>query len=141
LYDRLKQGEEEERRPTYEDIYTVLVETSKSFAQTFVICDALDECDRHELREILLPLFHHMGKSGLRLFLTSRRYADDIEKGANVSATTTDCNKWTPLHMTTRYGQEAVALLLIQKGTDVSAIPPTATSGHHCIWPRSMGKW
>jgi isopenicillin N synthase-like dioxygenase len=79
LYDRLKQGEEEERRPTYEDIYTVLVETSKSFAQTFVICDALDECDRHELREILLPLFHHMGKSGLRLFLTSRRYADDIE--------------------------------------------------------------
>jgi ankyrin repeat protein len=63
-----------------------------------------------------------------------------IEKGANVSATTTDCNKWTPLHMATRYGQEAVALLLIQKGTDVSAIPPTATSGHHCTWPRSMGK-
>ncbi|KAF8246653.1 hypothetical protein K440DRAFT_683829 [Wilcoxina mikolae CBS 423.85] len=79
LHDKFTQGEYEGKRPTYKELYTALIETSKSFAQTFIICDALDECDRQEQREILLPLFHRMGERGIRLFMTSRRYPDDIE--------------------------------------------------------------
>jgi hypothetical protein len=52
---------------------------SKSFDQKFIVFDALDECDRQTQRQTLLPMIHRMGEIGFRIFMTSRRYADDIE--------------------------------------------------------------
>lgn len=66
------------RAPTYEDLYTGLLATLKSFTRVFFVFDALDECDQITQREGLLPLFQRMGKSGINLFLTSREYPDDI---------------------------------------------------------------
>jgi hypothetical protein len=57
-----------------------LFETSNSFSQIFLVFDALDECDRETQREALLPMLHRMGENGFRVFMTSRRYADDIEE-------------------------------------------------------------
>jgi hypothetical protein len=67
------------RTPSEEELFIALVETSKSFVRKFIVFDALDECDRETQRQTLLPMIHRMGEAGLCLFITSRRYADDIE--------------------------------------------------------------
>jgi hypothetical protein len=68
------------RIPSQEELFIALVETSKSFIQTFIVFDALDECDRQTQRKTLLPMLHRMGEVGFRVFMTCRRYADDIEE-------------------------------------------------------------
>jgi hypothetical protein len=68
------------RTPSEEELFVVLVEMSKKFFQTYLVFDALDECDREVQRETLLPMLHRMGENGFRIFITSRRYADDIEE-------------------------------------------------------------
>jgi hypothetical protein len=67
------------RTPSQEELFITLVDMSKSFDQKFIVFDALDECDRHTQRQKLLPMIHRMGEVGFRIFMTSRRYADDIE--------------------------------------------------------------
>lgn len=76
LYDKL---EPKQKAPTPQDLYAILLVVANSFAQTFVICDALDECDRKTQRKELLPLFHRMAKDGINLFLTSRHHPEDIQ--------------------------------------------------------------
>jgi hypothetical protein len=68
------------RTPSEEELFLALVEMSKQFFQTYLVFDALDECDREIQREALLPMLHRMGENGFRVFMTSRRYADDIEE-------------------------------------------------------------
>jgi hypothetical protein len=67
------------RTPSQEELFITLTETSRAFVQTFIVFDALDECDQETQRQTLLPMIHRMGEAGLCLFMTSRRYADDIE--------------------------------------------------------------
>jgi hypothetical protein len=67
------------RTPSEEGLFLALIETSKSFSQIFLVFDALDECDRESQRGKLLPMLHLMGENGFCVFMTSRRYADDIE--------------------------------------------------------------
>ncbi|KAI5840036.1 ankyrin repeat-containing domain protein [Morchella snyderi] len=73
-------------RPTIEDLSTILFKLSKSFTRTFIICDALDECDPGKQRKMLLPLFHQMAKNGIYVFLTSREYPEDIQISLQGSA-------------------------------------------------------
>jgi hypothetical protein len=68
------------RTPSEEELLLTLFEMSKQFSQTFLVFDALDECDRESQRGKLLPMLHLMGENGFRVFMTSRRYADDIEE-------------------------------------------------------------
>jgi hypothetical protein len=68
------------RTPSEKELFLALIETSKAFTQTFLVFDALDECDREIQRGTLLPMIHRMGENGFRVFMTSRRYADDIEE-------------------------------------------------------------
>lgn len=83
LYDKL---ERQQKRPKLTDIYAMLLVVIKSFSQTFIICDALDECDQDDQRRELLPLFHRMGNDGINLFLTSRRHPEDIQDSLQGSA-------------------------------------------------------
>jgi hypothetical protein len=57
-----------------------LFETSTSFSQAVLDFYALDECDLETQREILLPMLHRTGENGFCVFMTSRRYAGDIEE-------------------------------------------------------------
>jgi hypothetical protein len=68
------------RTPSQEELFVALVEMSKSFNQKYIVFDALDECDRKKQRQTLLTMLHRMGEAGFRIFMTSRRYADDIEE-------------------------------------------------------------
>jgi hypothetical protein len=62
---------------TVKELSNTLVEISKSFAFTFVVMDALDECNKQQ-RNSLLPMCHRLAESGIRPFVTSRPDADDI---------------------------------------------------------------
>lgn len=75
LYDTL---ECRKIKPTFERLYGILLVVIKSFPQTFVVCDALDECDQKSRRQ-LLQLFHRMAKDCINLFITSRDYPEDIQ--------------------------------------------------------------
>jgi hypothetical protein len=72
--------DQEKRKSTINELYSVLAGVSKAFIRTFIVFDALDECDRRKQREVLLPICHQMGEVGLNVFITSRRFVDDIEE-------------------------------------------------------------
>lgn len=67
------------RRPTVDELYQILKTVSKLLGRTFILCDALDECDPETLREDLLPLFYQMKDDGINVFLTCRDYQVDIQ--------------------------------------------------------------
>ncbi|KAF8532214.1 hypothetical protein BDD12DRAFT_920271, partial [Trichophaea hybrida] len=77
LYDTLRPAE---KRPSLDELEAVLNATSKAFTRTFIICDAVDECDQEKQRERLLPLFRRLGDGGINLFLTSRPHPEDIQE-------------------------------------------------------------
>lgn len=72
--------EKRQERPTLDELLAVFLKISKIFVQVFVVFDALDECDQDDQRHDLLPLFHLMGKSGINVFLTSRKHPEDIQE-------------------------------------------------------------
>lgn len=76
LYDRLGQAGEQ---PSFEELYSALLSASKRFARLYFVFDALDECHKIKQRKGLLPLFCRMGRDGMRIFLTSRPYPEDIQ--------------------------------------------------------------
>lgn len=74
------------RNPTFEEIYTALLVTSKKFGQVFLMFDALDECDPNNQRNELLPMFHRLKNNGISVFLTSRPHPEDIQSSLNNAA-------------------------------------------------------
>lgn len=54
LYHRLQPRN---KRPKVEDLYTAMLEASRSFPRVFFVFDALDECHPENQRCGLLPLF------------------------------------------------------------------------------------
>lgn len=85
---KAKHTKEGDKRPTVDELYSCLLSTLKSFSQTFLVFDALDECNQKSQRKGLLPLFHRMGKSGINVFLTSRQHPEDIQYSFRDSAKT-----------------------------------------------------
>lgn len=69
-----------EKRPNSDELEATLYVISKSFTRTFIICDAVDECDQAKQRERLLPLFQRLGGDGISLLLTSRPHPEDIQE-------------------------------------------------------------
>lgn len=66
------------KRPTLNELYSIILEATKSFHRVFFVLDALDECDQNQ-RKVLLPLFRRMEKDGISFFLTSRPQSEDIQ--------------------------------------------------------------
>jgi hypothetical protein len=82
----IQEAYNDNKKPRLDQLREILLEIGKSFAQTFIIFDALDECDKVLQRETLLPIFHRIGKAGINLFLTSREHPDDIQASfANIT--------------------------------------------------------
>lgn len=75
------------RDPKFEELYAVLLAVFKCFGEVFLVFDALDECDVKFRRKEVLPLLHRMGRSGARLFVTSRQYPEDIWESFHGTAT------------------------------------------------------
>lgn len=69
--------EREDRSPTLEEIYTVLLAALNSFPRVFLIFDALDECEKE--RKTFLRLLRRMASDGANIFVTSRPHPQDIQ--------------------------------------------------------------
>jgi len=80
-----KLRKEKRERPTVEELYAALKSSLATFVRTFLVFDALDECDRESQRESLLPLFQCMGRGGFQLFITSRQYPEDIQSALQLA--------------------------------------------------------
>ncbi|RPB14017.1 hypothetical protein P167DRAFT_477962, partial [Morchella conica CCBAS932] len=65
--------------PTLEELYPILITITRLFSRSYIIFDALDECDEKQ-RKGLLPLLLRMEKDGINLFLTSRPHPEDIQE-------------------------------------------------------------
>lgn len=83
LYKRL---EPHGKRPSLDELYSILEISFTEFDQVFLIFDALDECDQRRQRKTLLPLFHRLARSGTHIFITSRQHPEDIRDSMSASA-------------------------------------------------------
>lgn len=75
LYDKL---EPQGKRPSAEELYTSLLTISTTFDRLFLVFDALDEYNPRTERRNLLRMIHMMANEGIKFFLTSRPYLEDI---------------------------------------------------------------
>lgn len=77
LHERFgKQGD----HPQLDDLETTLLLTCREFRQTFIIIDALDECDAKRHRKAFLKVLKDLENTSARLFVTSRPHPDDIKQ-------------------------------------------------------------
>lgn len=76
LYEEFRLKEE---RPLAGQLRSALITASKFFKRTFIVFDALDECDQGNQRKELLPLFLDLAKEGINVFFTSRPHPEDLQ--------------------------------------------------------------
>ena len=70
--------EKEKRRPSFDDLRKLLVALCKQHERTYIIVDALDECEAINERRQLLPVLEILPSASTRLFVTSRPNNQDI---------------------------------------------------------------
>ncbi|KAI9796740.1 MAG: Ankyrin repeat domain-containing protein 44 [Piccolia ochrophora] len=75
----------ERKNPTLAQLESALYSVCHHFNQTFLIIDALDECDLAQ-RKQLFPVFQGLQKASGKLFVTSRPHAQDIARFFAVDA-------------------------------------------------------
>ena len=66
------------RRPNLEELKMLLVTLCNERERTYVVVDALDECDAIHERRLFLPLLQSLPYGSTRLFVTSRPNHEDI---------------------------------------------------------------
>ena len=66
------------RRPDLEELKMLLVTLCNERERTYVVVDALDECDAIHERRLFLPLLQSLPYGSTRLFVTSRPNHEDI---------------------------------------------------------------
>src|SRR5436190_6106950 len=66
-------------RPTPEELKMLLVTLCNERECTYIVVDALDECDATHERKHVLPLLQTLPQGSTRLFVTSRPYNEDIQ--------------------------------------------------------------
>jgi hypothetical protein len=79
LYSIYKTLHSKGQSPDRADLFQALVMASKELRTSFIILDALDECES-EQRWILLELISQLPGSDFKVFTTSRPYLRDVEK-------------------------------------------------------------
>ncbi|KAN0114628.1 Ankyrin repeat-containing domain protein [Hyaloscypha variabilis] len=76
LYESL---EARRSKPAMPDLESLLHSVCQSYGTTYIIIDALDEC-RPDQRKILLPALRRLNNASVKVFVTSRQHAQDIER-------------------------------------------------------------
>jgi CheY-like chemotaxis protein len=76
LYESL---EARRSKPTMPDLENLLHSVCRIYGTTYIIIDALDECHPDQ-RKILLPVLRRLKKVSIKVFVTSRQHAQDIER-------------------------------------------------------------
>ena len=80
-----KRFEEKRDDPQLQDLQNALLLTCQEFRQTFIIIDALDECDAKRHRKSFLRVLKDLEKTSVKVFVTSRPHPDDIKRSLGAS--------------------------------------------------------
>lgn len=75
LYRKLEQ---QKRRPSLDELKKLLVSLCNLYERTYILVDALDECEANRERRLLLPVLEVLPNTSTRLFVTSRPNNEDI---------------------------------------------------------------
>ena len=75
LYEKLQH---QKRRPSLDEIRRLLMAMFNQYKQTYLVGDALDECEASQERRLLLPVLESLPSTSTRLFVTSRPNNEDI---------------------------------------------------------------
>jgi ankyrin repeat domain-containing protein 50 len=76
LYESL---EARRSKPTMPDLESLLNSVCRTYGTTYIIIDALDECHPDQ-RKILLPVLRRLNNTSIKVLVTSRQHAQDIER-------------------------------------------------------------
>jgi len=80
LYNKFSRGG---KRPDLEELTALLLQLSGSFLQTYIVVDALDECESTVHRKQFLSVLQAMEDAHIKLFITSRSHPPDIRRAFN----------------------------------------------------------
>lgn len=75
LYEELGK---QNRRPSFDDLKSLLVALCSQSSRTYIVVDALDECEANRERRLFLPVFEDLPDSTTKIFVTSRPNNEDI---------------------------------------------------------------
>ena len=75
LYEDLQR---QKRRPSFDELNRLLIAMCNKYKQTYVIVDALDECEVSHERRLLLQILESLPLKCTKLFVTSRPNNEDI---------------------------------------------------------------
>jgi Cdc6-like AAA superfamily ATPase len=97
LYEQKHREGFSSNKMSFEECETLLIRLIQAYTRSFLILDALDECDQ-QLRGDLIEVFNRLVNTskGLKIFISSRRDADlkhQLEKKSNVGIEATDNQK------------------------------------------------
>lgn len=73
-----KKLEQQNRRPSFDELKELLTALCKHYAKIYILVDALDECEAVLERRLLLPVLRSLPSRTTRLFVTSRPNNEDI---------------------------------------------------------------
>jgi NACHT domain len=66
-------------KPNLKDLESLILSICRSFGRSYIIIDALDECSPGE-RKLLLTTIRNLQKASIKIFVTSRQHAQDVER-------------------------------------------------------------
>ena len=70
----------QKKRPSLDELKTLLIGLCNQSARTYIIVDALDECEANHERRLLLRMLEVLPPKLVRLFVTSRPNSEDISR-------------------------------------------------------------
>ena len=75
LHEKLK---EQNRRPSFDELRRLLVALCNQYTRTYIVVDALDECEVTRERRMFLPVLENLPHANTKIFVTSRPNNEDI---------------------------------------------------------------
>ncbi|KAI9774836.1 MAG: hypothetical protein M1840_000052 [Geoglossum simile] len=76
LYENLTQGK---MKPNLKDLESLILSICKTFGRSYIVIDALDECSPDQ-RKLLLTVIRNFQRASIKIFVTSRQHAQDVER-------------------------------------------------------------
>ena len=80
LQELHKHLEDQKRKPSLNELKTLLVSLCDGYERIYILVDALDECEATKQRRNLLPMLESLPHGSTRLFVTSRPNNEDINQ-------------------------------------------------------------
>jgi hypothetical protein len=79
LVDLYEQSNMQDKRPDLRQLTSLLLSLCTTFTQTFVLVDALDECNATNERRLFLSVLKALHEASVKIFITSRPSPEDIK--------------------------------------------------------------